>query len=93
VKAKPWATSTRKARLPANWPKLRLYILDRDGHVCHVCRRPGADQVDHVVPGDNHDETNLAAIHSWCHLRKSSAEGLAARPKRRRPPEPHPGLL
>jgi 5-methylcytosine-specific restriction protein A len=94
VKAKPWATSTRRLRLPREWPKIRAYILERDGHVCHVCHRPGADQVDHVVAGDNHHETNLAAIHSWpCHLRKSSAEGNAAKPKRLRPPEAHPGLL
>jgi 5-methylcytosine-specific restriction endonuclease McrA len=94
VKAKPWATSTRKARLPPNWPKLRHYILDRDSHICHVCRRAGADQVDHVIAGDNHHEANLAAIHGWpCHAQKSSSEGASARPKRRRAPERHPGLL
>lgn len=94
MKAKPWATSTRKARLPNGWPKIRAYVLDRDGRICYVCRLPGADQVDHVVAGDDHGEENLAAIHSWpCHLRKSSAEGNAAKPKRLRPPERHPGLL
>lgn len=93
MKAHGWGTSTRKSRLPANWPQLRRYVLGRDAYVCHVCRQPGANQVDHLIAGDNHPETNLAAIHSWCHLRKSSAEGNAAKPKRLRPPERHPGLL
>jgi 5-methylcytosine-specific restriction endonuclease McrA len=64
MKAKPWGTSTRKARLPANWPQLRRYVLDCDAYVCHACHQPGADQVDHVVAGDDHREENLAAIHS-----------------------------
>jgi 5-methylcytosine-specific restriction endonuclease McrA len=87
VPTKARATSTRRLRLPRDWPKIRRYILDREGRICHVCRQPGADQVDHVVAGDNHHETNLAAIHSWpCHARKSSSESAAARPKRWRPP-------
>jgi 5-methylcytosine-specific restriction protein A len=98
VKAKPWGTSTRKARLPPNWPQLRRYVLARDGGVCYVCRQPGADQVDHLVAGDDHREENLRAIHSRpCHARKSSSEGGAAaaavRPSTKRPPERHPGLL
>lgn len=93
MKTRPWATSTRRLRLPRDWPKIRAYVLDRDAYVCHACRQPGADQVDHVVAGDDHREENLAAIHSWCHLRKSSAEGNAAKPKTKRPAERHPGLL
>jgi 5-methylcytosine-specific restriction protein A len=94
VNAKPWATSTRRLRLPPNWPQIRLAVLARDGYVCHVCRQPGANQVDHVLAGDDHRETNLAAIHAWpCHASKSSREGAAAKPKRLRPPERHPGLL
>jgi 5-methylcytosine-specific restriction protein A len=98
VKAKPWATSPRKSRLPANWPQLRRYVLARDGRICYVCRQPGADQVDHLVAGDDHREENLRAIHAWpCHARKSSSEGGTAaasvRPKTQRPAERHPGLL
>jgi 5-methylcytosine-specific restriction enzyme A len=75
-----WAGSTRRQRLPRDWPQLRAAVLTRDGGVCHVCGGPGADEVDHVVPGDNHRLENLAAIHDRpCHRRKSAREGNAAR--------------
>lgn len=88
------ATSPRKARLPKGWASIRRRILERDEGICHVCHRGGADQVDHVVPGDDHSDGNLAAIHDDpCHRAKSSAEGAAARPKRKREVERHPGLI
>ena len=86
-----WAGSTRKARLPRDWHKIRLRILERDGYRCHVCGGPGADGVDHVIPGDDHSDANLKAIHHHvapCHLRKTAAD----RPRVGRPPERHPGL-
>ena len=87
-----WKGSTRKYRLPKDWHKIRLVILERDGHRCHVCGRAGADAVDHVVPGDNHDLSNLKAIHHnvypYCHRKKTAAD----RPKMNREPERHPGL-
>lgn len=96
MKAKPWASSTRRLRLPPNWVQLRGYVLERDGHRCRlgstVCTIE-ATEVDHVVRGENHDESNLRAVCRSCHLRKSSAEGNAAKPKRLRQPERHPGLL
>ncbi|HEX5119827.1 MAG TPA: hypothetical protein VFW65_31970 [Pseudonocardiaceae bacterium] len=73
-------------------------ILARDRYLCHVCGGPGADAVDHVIPGDDHRDSNLAAIHDatppHCHRYKSSAEGNTARWRLRetRTPEPHPGL-
>jgi 5-methylcytosine-specific restriction endonuclease McrA len=93
--------STRRSRLPADWVKRRAKVLKRDGYICHVCKGPGADGVDHIVPGDDHSLDNLAAIHHrvapYCHRTKSSSEGgLAAQAKkipRRRPPEQHPGLI
>lgn len=96
-----WAGSTRRARLPNDWPKRRAAVLKRDNGVCHVCRGPGADAVDHIIPGDDHSLENLAPIHDrvWphCHRRKSAAEGSRAaqakRIPRRRPEEPHPGLI
>lgn len=89
-----WQTSTRRQRLPKDWPAIRRRILRRDAYVCHVCGQPGADQVDHIIRGDDHSDTNLAAIHdNPCHRRKSSAEGHAARPRRRRQADKHPGLL
>lgn len=96
-----WAGSSRRDRLPADWPKIRNKVLKRDGRVCHICHAPGADGVDHIVAGDDHSLENLAAIHHnvapYCHRAKSSAEGgraaQAKRIPRSRPQEKHPGLL
>lgn len=94
-----WNTSDRARRLPPNWPVLRASILRRDNGVCHVCGAHGADQVDHLTPGDDHSLGNLAAIHSEpCHRTKSSSEGGKAsarsrsRRRRRRPDEEHPSM-
>jgi 5-methylcytosine-specific restriction protein A len=74
-----WATSTRTERLPKDWAKRRLRILKRDNWTCYICGRPGADQVDHIQRGDNHDDTNLAAIHKDpCHRLKTDREGKEA---------------
>lgn len=91
-----WPGSTRRARLPPNWPQIRRAVLERDRYVCHVCGRAGADEVDHVQSGDDHRPSNLAAIHAVpCHRRKSSSEGNASRWRYsdRRPEQKHPGLL
>lgn len=51
------------------WRRLRLLILERDGYVCGICGRPGANTVDHVRPrchgGSNHPG-NLRAAHAQC---------------------------
>ena len=85
-KPKPWATSRRKERtaLSGSSEQARSKrILKRDGHVCHVCRKPGADQVDHIVPlaeGGFDGDLNLAAIHAEpCHRDKTQAESRRAR--------------
>lgn len=98
-----WEGSTRKDRLPSDWISYRRpTVLARDHGICHVCGRPGADEVDHLNQGDDHDLTNLAAVHGprtglRCHSAKSAAEGgraaAARRPTTRRPEEPHPGAL
>lgn len=97
-----WAGSTRRQRLPAGWnTTIRTAVFARDGDVCHVCGRPGADEVDHLDAGDDHSLDNLAPIHGRrtrlrCHSAKSGSEGgraaAARRPSTRRPEEPHPGL-
>ncbi|MFJ5923866.1 HNH endonuclease [Kitasatospora sp. NPDC092948] len=91
-----WSTSTRRGRLPADWPAIRQRILRRDRHTCYRCGGR-AREVDHIRRGDDHSDTNLAAICTPCHRAKSSSEGGSAtrrayRPTRRRPPERHPGL-
>ncbi|MBV1856667.1 HNH endonuclease [Catellatospora tritici] len=97
---RPWEGSTRRVRLPADWPARRARVLTCDGHRCTAsddgtrCTRAATD-VDHVHRGDNHDDTNLTSLCGWHHARKSSAEGNAARALTRmtqaRPRERHPG--
>jgi 5-methylcytosine-specific restriction protein A len=56
--------------------------LKRDKGICYICGGDGADRVDHIVAGDDHSLTNLAAVHDatppHCHRAKSSAEGIDA---------------
>lgn len=100
-----WAGSDRRARLPREWHAQRQRVLRNHGRICHVCGGPGADAVDHVTVGDNHNEANLRPIHEkvppYCHREKSSREGgqAAGRARRamvaarKRKPEAHPGVL
>lgn len=97
-----WANSDRASRLPPNWStELVPETFAVYGDTCHVCGLAGADQVDHVIPGDDHSLANRRPIHGpntpqRCHVYKSSSEGgkaaQARKPKRRRLPEPHPGI-
>jgi 5-methylcytosine-specific restriction enzyme A len=93
----PWAGSTRRERLPANWEsQIRPAVLARDGYRCQirysdVCVGAATD-ADHIERGDDHRMENLQAACGPCHQRKSSQEGAAARPRLHRPPEQHPAL-
>ena len=105
-----WDNSDRRERLPTNWGSIRENILDRDGHQCVWtfwlngqlvrCKNKATD-VDHKVPGDNHDPHNLQSLCQEHHAAKTAREsGAARRAKRaevkkmfRRPTERHPGLL
>jgi 5-methylcytosine-specific restriction enzyme A len=94
-----WADSDRTSRLPAGWKQVAAAVKARDGHRCTWlergvrCAGP-ADEVDHVIAGDDHSERNLRSLCTDHHRRKSSAEGNAARWRvsNRRPRERHPGL-
>ena len=71
----PWERGgTRDQRLPRNWPTLRATVLRRDGHACYLCGAH-ATEVDHVIHGDDHRLSNLAAICTACHRHKSATEG------------------
>jgi 5-methylcytosine-specific restriction protein A len=94
-----WNNSDRKSRLPSDWHShLVPAVMARDRRVCHVCGGAGSDAVDHIVPGDNHDLSNLAPIHQdvwpYCHRYKTAGEAQQARAAiralRTRPAEPHP---
>lgn len=96
-----WQGSTRRVRLPKEWHAARARVLRDHGRICHLCGGPGATEVDHVVPGDDHSPANLRPAHKSCHARKSSTEGgtvagtnrRARAAGRKRPPEPHPGVV
>lgn len=76
---KPWANSNRKQELPKDWQTRRMIVLKRDNYICYLCGQYGADRVDHIEAGNNHDLKNLAAVHDsvppHCHRYKSSKEG------------------
>lgn len=90
----------RSKPLPKDWGRTRRRILRRDQGICYICGRPGASQIDHIVPasqGGGDEDENLAAVHQHpCHARKTAREANAKNPKavpRRRAPEKHPGEI
>lgn len=60
-------------------------VIERDGGICYLCGKYGADEVDHIqalaLEGDN-DGANLRAVHSACHRPKSRADTAQARDAR-----------
>lgn len=100
-----WSTSNRRASLPPNWARTVRRIKRRDGYRCTTtfttgarCTQPGTD-VDHIIPaslGGSDEDDNLSLLCSWCHARKSAAEGGRASGRARvqsaRPPSTHPAL-
>ncbi|MGW0468355.1 HNH endonuclease [Streptomyces sp. NPDC003027] len=92
-----WEGSTRRARLPRNWPAICRRIKRRDGYRCTTvfevsgrCTQPGTD-VDHIIPGDDHSDANLQLLCTWCHAQKTAREaGIAAGLKRVRTHKPRP---
>ena len=82
---RPWANSTRRERTISGsaQQKRATRIMRRHERVCHICRRPMADEVDHVIPlaeGGPDTDDNLRPIHSKpCHANKTAAESARAR--------------
>lgn len=83
---KPWANSRRDqhVKLSGSAQQRRAErILREHGGICHVCGKPGGDQVDHVLAvseGGADADHNLRPIHSDpCHNRKTAAESARAR--------------
>lgn len=83
----------------SRWQHARGRFL-RDNPVCARCMGTSA-VVDHVKPhkGDETmfwDRTNWQALCKPCHDKKTAQEdggGFGGRGTRKRPPEPHPGLV
>lgn len=95
-----WSSSTRARRLPNDWKRRRLAVLERDGWRCtrlvdgKRCTAR-ATEVDHVHRGDDHRLENLAALCTDCHRVKTQAEAAAGRHRHRmhRELDAHPGLV
>jgi 5-methylcytosine-specific restriction endonuclease McrA len=69
-------TTNRKAELPSDWNYRREIVFQRDNGRCKCGR--AATEVDHIIPGNDHDLDNLQAICTDCHRKKTSAEGNEA---------------
>lgn len=99
-----WQGSTRRDRLPADWPQKRARALKLNPkRVCHWCGLEGGTTLDHKIRGDDHSQENLDWIHDRqdvtagrsrrnCHGEKTGAEGAAARVRLHRPAEQHPAF-
>ena len=93
----PWATSTRRQRLPIDWPTRRRAVKARaHGHCQAPVHVDGCDgigtQCDHIVNNDDHSLTNLQWLSKACHTAKTQREAAQAKPSRRRQHEPNPGM-
>ncbi len=72
----------------SKWVKTRALILKRDNYMCRCddCVMDGiylpATEVDHIIPksrGGTDDYSNLRAINTKCHKKKSQREALYGR--------------
>jgi 5-methylcytosine-specific restriction protein A len=79
-KPKAWATSTRRERLPSNWSSIVRFIKRRDKGQCQWpgCQAKGTE-VDHVIPNDDDDLTNLWLLCTDHHKAKTQSEAAQAR--------------
>lgn len=73
--------SRSKGRTGRPWRRVRAQVL-AVSDVCHLCGKPGADTVDHVIPlslgGPPLDPANLRPAHSRCNSRRGNR--MTARP-------------
>lgn len=75
----------RSSPYGTTWTRLRLAILDRDGHTCQIAG-PGcthyATHVDHITSvkhGGTNDPANLRAACVHCNTSRGAKNGNAAR--------------
>ena len=78
----------RAKELPSNWSSIRARILRRDGFTCRWLeddnRCPNrANEVDHIIRGDDHSPENLQSLCKLHHAMKTSKEALAAKMEKR----------
>lgn len=91
-----WKGSTRRARLPRDWPAIVAAVKARDHGMCRADHHaPGCDgegtDVDHIVPNDDDRMSNLWLLSRPCHDAKTQADNAALR-DRLNTSEPPPGI-
>ena len=101
--ANGWRGSTRKSRLPVDWPRLRRVVLERSGYQCEWVEDSGmrcfakATDVDHIEAGDLHELSNLQSLCGVHHLAKTGREARAKQLRfkklSRLPEEKQPGVI
>lgn len=73
------STPPTRSRTGRPWQRLKRRIIRRDGGICHLCGKPGADTADHLIPhalGGTMAPSNLKAAHVACN-RKRGARPIA----------------
>jgi len=94
-----WSSSTRRSRLPKDWPTRRLKAKARAKGSCqaepHDPRCDGiGNECDHIINNDDHSLTNLQWLSTPCHIAKTKREAAEAKASRRLsfklPREQHP---
>lgn len=88
-----WSTTSRHERgYDSRWNRTRIFILNRDNHLCQPCLREGrvhvATEVDHRIPkwkGGTDDADNLQAINATCHREKTKHEAAEAQGRTYKP--------
>lgn len=81
-----WVNSDRRQFLPPDWRQRREERFKIDGYRCTAilpqtgdrCMGP-AEECDHIGKRTDHRIEMLRSLCSWCHAKKSSAEGARAR--------------
>jgi 5-methylcytosine-specific restriction endonuclease McrA len=76
----------RRGRLNIHkWRIRRQFVLERDGRICWLCGRAGADTVDHRTPlahGGSDEPDNLRAAHGSCNYGRRDRPPPVASPTR-----------
>lgn len=81
---KAWQTSRRRQGVASGWEQQRQAkkVMKLYNGCCYLCGRPGAEEVDHLLPisqgGEDRIE-NKRPVHRLCHRTKTEAESRAAR--------------